>query len=444
MKNLLMQLQQPWHQQINNSFIKGYMKTQQYLKSEKYSRLIFIACFAVYTASYIGRINFSSALPAIIGEGFFTKSEAGIIGSAFFIIYGAFQIINGILGDKLSPFKMITAGTFLSAVANALMTFCTTNFQMTMVWGFNGFALSLLWVAIIKILANIINDDMRGKACLNISATLPAGTILAYLLSSLSIRFFNWKFVFYIPAIILFLVCIFFTISAFIIKPHITERKINTPDVSQKRNSKAGIFPLLLMAGIFILLPADAIHGAVKEGITTWVPTMITEVYETAPAFSVFLSILLPVINISGAYITTPIYNKVFKKDELKTGAAILLFALIPLSLLIFMEKFSVITSVILLAITTTCFYSYNYMIITLVPMHFSYCGKTSTITGIMNATAYVGCAVASYGFGVISDKIGWNGSVFVWIGLVISTLLVTLYASAKWKEFKEITSIKE
>ena len=418
------------------------MRTQQYLKSEKYSKLIFFACFAVYSASYIGRINFSAALPAIISDGFFTKTEAGIIGSAFFIVYGAFQIINGILGDKLSPFKMITAGTFLSAVANILMTFCTTNIQMAIVWGFNGFALSLLWVAIIKILANIINDGMRGKACLNIASTLPAGTILAYLLSSLSIRFFNWKFVFYIPAIILFLVCVFFTISSLIVKPHITEREIVIPDIVQNKNAKGGLIPLLLMAGIFIILPADAIHGAVKEGITTWVPTMITEVYDTAPSFSVFISILLPLINISGAYITTPIYKKIFKKDELKTGAAILAFALVPLSLLIFMENFSVISSVILLAITTTCFYSFNYMIITLVPMHFSYCGKTSTVTGIVNATAYVGYAIASYGFGVISDKIGWTGSVFVWLGLVIATLLITLCASGKWKKFKEF--IKE
>lgn len=214
------------------------------------------------------------------------------------------------------------------------------------------------------------------------------------------------------------------------------------PDISQKKKAKGGFIPLLLMAGIFIILPADAIHGAVKEGITTWVPTMITEVYETAPSFSVFLSILLPLVNISGAYITTPIYNKIFKKDELKTGVAILIFALVPLFLLIFMEKFSVFISVFLLAITTTCFYSFNYMIITLVPMHFAYCGKTATVTGIMNATAYIGCAIASYGFGVISDKIGWNGSVFIWLGLVIATLLITLCASGKWKKFKEF--IKE
>ena len=184
------------------------MKTQHYLESKKYSTLVFIACFIAYAASYVGRINYSAALPDILEEGLFTKSQAGIIGSAFFIVYGFFQIINGFLGDKVSPFKMITAGTFLSAVANVSMTFCTTNIQMAIVWGFNGFALSLLWASILKILANIINDGMRSKACLNISVTLPIGTILAYLFASFSIKFFNWRFVFYIPAVILFIVCV--------------------------------------------------------------------------------------------------------------------------------------------------------------------------------------------------------------------------------------------
>lgn len=419
------------------------MKNQLYLQSEKHSKLIFIACFAVFSASYIGRINFSAALPTIISNGFFTKTEAGIIGSAFFFVYGAFQIINGFLGDKISPFKMITTGTFLSAIANILMSFCTSNIQMAIVWGFNGFAMSLLWVSIIKILANIINDGMRAKACLDIAATLPVGTISAYLFSSLTSKFLSWKFLFYVPAAILLIVCVFFTISSVIIKPHITEREIKA-DIPETKKSKGKLSPLLVMTGIFILMPAVTIHGALKEGITTWVPTMITEVYSTSPSFSVFLSNLLPIANIIGVYSITPLYNKVFKKDELKTGVAMLLLAIIPLSLLIFMQKLSAVTSVALFSVATTCFYCFNYMTITLIPAHFSYCGKTATLTGIMNATAYIGYAAASYGFGVISDKIGWNGSVFVWLGLLAATLLITLCASDKWRKFKEKINIKE
>lgn len=419
------------------------MKKQLYLQSEKYSKLIFIACFAVFSASYIGRTNFSAALPTIISNGLFTKTQAGIIGSAFFFVYGAFQIINGFLGDKISPFKMIITGTFLSSVTNLLMTFCTTNLQMALVWGFNGFALSLLWVAIIKILANIINDDMRAKACLNINSTLPVGTISAYLFSSLTSRFLSWKYLFYVPSAILLIACVFFTISSLIVKPHITEREI-IADIPQTKKTKGSLMPLLLTTGIFILMPAVTLHGALKEGITTWVPTMITEVYSTAPSFSVFLSILLPVANIIGVYTITPVYNKIFKKDELKTGVALLLLAIIPLSLLIFMQNLSAVASVSLFSVATTCFYCFNYMTITLIPAHFSYCGKTATLTGIMNATAYIGYASASYGFGVISDKIGWNGSVFVWLGLLAATLLITLCALGKWKKFKEKITIKE
>jgi OPA family glycerol-3-phosphate transporter-like MFS transporter len=53
-----------------------------------------------------------------------------------------------------------------------------------------------------------------------------------------------------------------------------------------------------------------------------------------------------------------------------------------------------------------------------------------------MNATAYVGCAAASYGFGVISDKIGWNGTIIVWLVLDAVGMLITLLATGKWKRF--------
>lgn len=420
------------------------MKTQQYLESKKYSSLVFVACFIAYAASYVGRINYSAALPDILSEGLFTKSQAGIIGSAFFIVYGFFQIINGFLGDKISPFKMIMLGLFLSAGTNVAMTFCTTNVMMAVVWGFNGFALSLLWAAILKILANIINYEMRSKACLNISATLPIGTVLAYILASVSINFFNWKYVFYTSSVVLIFAFVFFTVTYILSKKHITQVEIENPTNNTKKsadnkNITSKFLPLFLSAGLLLVLPADAIHGAIKEGITTWVPTMITETYSTPVAFSVFISIILPIVNLSGNYIITPLYNKVFKKDELKTGAFILAFVLIPFAFLIFMKNLPIVVSVVLLALGTTAMHTFNYMIITLVPMQFAKYGKTATVTGVMNATAYIGCAAATYGFGIISDNIGWNGTVVVWIVIDLIALVFTSLAIKKWNRFKKI-----
>ena len=400
---------------------------------------MFAACFIAYSASYVGRINFSAALPAIVSTGLFTKPEAGMIGSAFFIVYGAFQIINGILGDRLSPFKMVSVGTFLSFIANLIMPLCKTNTAMAFIWGFNGFALSLLWAAILKILANIINDDMRSRACLNISATLPIGTIAAYLLASLSIKFLSWKFVFTISAFVLLFASVFFTVSYLKVKPHITMREVKPLKAEKEGSSlnKMKLLPLIAAAGIFFILPADAIHGAIKEGITTWVPTMLTEVYNTSASFSVFLTIALPIFNITGVYIITPIYKKLFKENEMKTGTAVLIFTLIPLSLLIFMRWIPVYMSIILLAMVTTAMHTFNYLIITLVPMRFASIGKTATITGIMNATAYIGSASSSYGFGIVSENIGWNGTIFVWLGLNVLALAAAAFSIHRWTNYK-------
>ncbi|MBR2876624.1 MAG: MFS transporter, partial [Clostridia bacterium] len=338
-------------------------------------------------------------------------------------------------------FKMIIAGLFLSTGSNIAMTFCTNNISMAVVWGFNGFALSLLWAAILKILANIINYDMRSKACLNISVTLPIGTVLAYILASVAINFFNWKYVFFTSAFVLFVAGIFFTVIYMLSKRHFTEVEITKPasETKDEAKNKNKFLPLFLSAGLLLVLPADAIHGAIKEGITTWVPTMITETYSTPVAFSVFISIILPIVNLSGNYIITPVYNKIFKKDELKTGAFVLAFVLIPFTFLIFMKDLPIVVSVILLALGTTAMHTFNYMIITLVPMQFAKYGKTATVTGVMNATAYIGCAAATYGFGIISDNIGWNGTVIVWIAIDIIALAFTLMNIRKWNRFKKI-----
>ncbi len=417
------------------------MNKQLYLEDHGKSRLIFIACFAAYTASYVGRINFSAALSAIVGSGLFSKPEGGLIGSSFFVVYGFFQIINGFLGDKISPFKMIISGLSLSAVANVLMTFCTTNVQMAVVWGFNGFALAQLWVAILKILASIINEEMRSKACLNISATLPIGTVLAYLTASLSIKFFDWKYVFYTAALILTAASLFFIFSYLSVKKSLTVTEVPSvqrlsAEKSSGNTKSVGLFALFAASGVLLLIPADAIHGAIKEGITTWMPTMITEVYGTSASFSVLVSIILPIFNLSGAYIITPIYNKIFKKDEMKTGTAILIFTLIPLTLVMFMSHLPMALSLVLLALCTTAMYTYNYVIITLVPMRFAKTGKTATVTGFMNAVAYVGSAASSYGFGVVSEKIGWGKTAGVWLGLCFTALLLTALSSKKWKRF--------
>lgn len=80
--------------------------------------------------------------------------------------------------------------------------------------------------------------------------------------------------------------------------------------------------------------------------------------------------------------------------------------------------------------------YSLNYLIISRVPVRFAGSGYTSSVTGILNSFAYIGCAVSSYGFGAVSQKSGWSAVVIIWIISAVLTAVFAFSANKKWKGF--------
>ena len=172
-----------------------------------------------------------------------------------------------------------------------------------------------------------------------------------------------------------------------------------------------------------------------RDGITNWVPTMITEEYGVLPSFSVFLTVVLPIFNAFGAYIITPLYKKL-GCNEMKTAGICAICSLVPMILLLFIGKIPVMVSIILLALTTMSVYCLNYLIISRVPVRFAESGHTSSVTGLLNSFAYIGCAVSSYGFGAVSQKAGWSAVIVIWIISALLTSIFAFSANKKWNGF--------
>ncbi len=70
----------------------------------------------MYASAYFGRTCYSAAIASIVSGGIYEKADIGIVGTAFFVCYGAGQLVNGILGDKVNPFIMVLCGAFCSGV----------------------------------------------------------------------------------------------------------------------------------------------------------------------------------------------------------------------------------------------------------------------------------------------------------------------------------------
>lgn len=404
------------------------------------SRLLFIMCWIAYCTAYIGRINYSAALVGIISEGVFTKSQAGLIGTVYFFCYGGGQLINGFFGDRVSPYKMVLTGLSVSACANLIMPAASaSHITMAVVWGVNGLAQSMIWAPILYIISNVLDPQMRKKACLYIASSVPVGTLLAYLISMLTIAFFDWKMVFVTASVIMFAVAgVWVWVSLRASKILVSDHKIVLPESEQPRVQKTAreFRKLLTSSGAIMIAFAMLLHGMLKDGVNSWVPTMINESYPVSASFSIFLTMILPIINLSGAYISTYLYQKYFHHNEMKTAAVCFAFAVLPLGVLLLLGVIPVYICVVMLALFTTSMLAFNHMTITLVPVRFAAYNKASTITGLFNSIIYGGCAVSNYGFGYLSEKLGWQKTLLFWILLAVLALVFCLLSLKPWQRF--------
>lgn len=404
------------------------------------SIMLFWLCFAAYTSAYCGRLNYSAAIAAITDSGALTKSAAGIASTVFFFVYGACQLLMGLLADRFPARKMLSIGVSGSFLVNLTMAMVPAS-AIPFVWGFNGLFQSMLWAPILSIIAGEIRPEMRDFAAVAIAPSCPVGTLLAYLISATTVST-SWRLSFLIPAILLG-VFGFLMIAGFryLERRHPAEDDEEGAAPEAKTSAAAPvkavrIAPLLVTSGVVCMIVPIMLHGMLKEGIATWVPTMITETYTMAPSFSILISTVLPVVNLSGVFVAMWIFRHIAREHEIVGATIMMTAALIPLTVLLFIGRIPAFVAVILLACVTSLMHGFNQLTMTLVPMRFGRLGRTASVAGILNCTTYAGCAISGYGFGALAETFGWQNTVKFWIGIALASALLCLTAIRRWKRF--------
>ena len=164
---------------------------------------LFLYCFLAYACSYIGRKNFSACIPAMTADGFLSLSFGGTINSAYMLVYGAGQMLNGILGTRIKPRYMIGTGLCGAGLCNLTMGLTPTAAVMPLIWALNGLFHSMLWAPIIRTFTDLLPGDRREAAGTNIVASCSIGAVLAFLIPGFVLKHADWRVVFYVSGGIL-------------------------------------------------------------------------------------------------------------------------------------------------------------------------------------------------------------------------------------------------
>ena len=402
----------------------------------KTALVLFILCWLAYFTSYIGRLNYSSAMTVMIQDAILTRSQAGFINMVYFLAYGIGQLCNGLLGDRKHPGKMIFTGLSVAALMNLLMGFTGRFFPMSVAWGINGYAQAMIWPPIIRIFAEIPEKERKMKYCVDIVSSQVVGTLASYLMAAGVMWLFGWRAVFTAAALCLAVMAGAWMTGFRKIEKGAEEsgrkedrKSANAAAITQRKKSFSH---LLLHCGLLAVLFPVVIHGMLKDGVTTWVPTYITETFLASPSFSILVTTVLPILNLTGAYAAKYVYGKC-KEHEVKASSIFFAVATAALCGLWAGKGVSIMLTVLLFAVTTASMMAVNTLFVSMFPLRFERLGRVSTVSGFLNSVAYLGTAVSTFTIGVMVEKLGWNVTIGSWVVLTAGAL-VCCVVFRKWE----------
>ena len=367
----------------------------------------------------------------MIFEGFLTESKAGSINTIFFISYAIGQLINGYLGDRLRADRLILIGTLLSGLCNLLMGVCPTYHLMPWIWAVNGYSLSMLWAPMLRLFANQMEPDDCTRYTVHMSSSCSVGAVGASLLCSLLVAVVGWRSAFFVSALCLLLPGLFWWISCpRILSVQKVPKSIASKPASTDSSFSAIFWTLPMLISMVIIL----IQGMLRDGVASWVPTMITTEFHTAPSLSILMSSLLPIITLVGPYAAHGV-PKHWKLNEAATSFVFFTFTVLALFIIRISMQAPVGISVTAFAVVTASMEAVNMMFLSIMPLRYAAQGKTSTVSGLFNFITYVGSALSAYTAGLIVERYGWISAISVWLLMAGIAMLLCLLIRSRHKQ---------
>ena len=375
-------------------------------------RIFFLFYFS-YMAIYIARLNLSMASPAMLQGGILTEVQLGFIGSAFSVVYSCGRLFNGILGDRLAPWLLITLGLLLTGCANLLLGILPPYGVILLLWCLNAFGQSMLWSSMLRSMTGLYGKTGADRKAPILGTSIALGNILGILLSSWLVSHFGIRAAFLVPGgltVLTGLVCL---------------RVL--PGVPEAPKPPKQEFPVIL----FLkdkrirgqLLPA-LFHGVIKDNISLWMAVYFLDRFAIDLESSAWYVLLIPLISLVSRFVYPVCYRLIGKRENF---ISLLCFALSAvLSVLLCLELPHPIVAALCLSLLYALISMINTSLLSMFPLRFAKENMVSSVSGLADFATYLGAGIGSAVYGFIIARFGYLPMFASWgVLCVISVILV-------------------
>ena len=380
-----------------------------------------VLCMVMYACSYLCRKSFDSNVNEIMAFYGEPKAAVGLIGTCFFVTYAIGQVFHGVMCKYYKPGPVMFCMAAAISALNVIMGVIPKSgfAALKYVWALNGLLSASLWTLLILTLHSCTANKYRHFVIVACTIPVTAGTFLVYGTSAIMSLIGNFRLTFYVSAAVFFSAALVWLFTSKDLINRCNAERIELdgepekPAVSEDKDGKVGKERVKLPASFYItfaFLSLFAVaHMIIRDGVNTWMPTILTERYGMANWTSVLLTTALPLVAFVGSFAMIRVDKKV-KNYILECGIVFALAGLFLAILVICKNVNNWLVTFLPLVVVYLLMCGINGLITAIYPMSADKRVNAGMIAGIVDGFCYVGSAISGYGIGAISDGAnGWS-----------------------------------
>lgn len=382
-------------------------------------RLLFTMVIG-YAAFYLTRRSISQVMPVMQLELGLDKADIGLLGTLFYLVYGASKFLSGMISDRTPAQWFMGGGLIATGVLNIVFTFCGSWSALLLVWTLNGFFQGWGWPPCAKLLTHWYSRNERGFwwGCWNTSINL-GGALVPLLSGWLAMRW-GWQAALLLPGIMGILIGIWLCwrlcdTPAAQGLPTVGEWRRDPLELWQQEHSPAMAMrdilrqQILANRTIWLLGVSYVLVYLIRIALNDWGNLWLTEAHGINLLSANTTLTLFELGGVIGALFAGWGSDLLFRGQR---APMILLFAF---GLFLSMAALW-LAPVHHRALLSVCFFSLGFfvfgpqMLIGLAAVEYSHKAAPGTVTGFLGLFAYLGAALAGWPLAQVMQHYGWSG----------------------------------
>ncbi len=370
---------------------------------------LIVSGWSVYAIYYLGRVNFSVAVPGLSEEQSLDATRIGALAAGFFWVYSLSAVPIGRLADRIGARLLVGLGLVGSGIINVLFILTIHNFALSLVfWSANGIFQAMGWTPLIGAVGRWAQTKGAGRVIASFGSCFVAGTALTFAIGGFIVERGGVETLFIAAAAVLIPVGVAWWIG------------VRDPvEASPAGASSAGSIARSLW-----LLPAAVAIGAAYVALIVWTPAYFVEVHNETMGRSGLLSAALPAIAVGATITLGRWFQPSPGPGSALRGGAVLLATSVALAVV--SQVSGLVAGFTAVAAATALVGASSSLVLGLFPRMTSP-ARVALVSGVYALAFNLGGGSASPVMGGLVDRNAWDGVFLHLAGYVLVGALWTL-----------------